>query len=158
MLVEFNGRKGDPHSFDRLEALLAGQAYRLCFWRVATDEINYRRFFDINELAAIRVEDPEVFQAVHELVLRFVQRGWVTGLRIDHPDGLWDPQQYFENLQQAYRRLAQLAESSEQECLSPRSPTNAIRTLCTSSSKRSWSATSRSIASGPSAARPATSI
>lgn len=105
VLVEFNGRVGEPHSFDRLEALLASQAYRLCFWRVATDEINYRRFFDINELAAIRVEDADVFRAAHELVLRFVERGWVTGLRIDHPDGLLDPQQYFEDLQAAYRRV-----------------------------------------------------
>jgi len=100
---EFNGRQGDPRSLDKLEALLADQAYRLCHWRVATDEINYRRFFDINALAAIRVEDPEVFQAVHAMVFRFVEQGWVTGLRIDHPDGLLDPLQYFEKLQQAFR-------------------------------------------------------
>lgn len=100
-----NGRRGDASSFDQLEKLLAQQAYRLCYWRVATDEINYRRFFDINELAAIRVEDPEVFEAVHQLVFRFIDAGWVTSLRIDHPDGLLDPQQYFENLQENYRRL-----------------------------------------------------
>ena len=98
-IAEFNGRPGDPRSFDRLEALLAEQAYRLSFWRVASDEINYRRFFDINELAAIRVEDPAVFRTTHELVFRFVSDGLVTGLRIDHPDGLHDPERYFADLQ-----------------------------------------------------------
>ena len=101
---EFNGRPGDPRSFDRLEALLAEQAYRLSFWRVAADEINYRRFFDINELAAIRVEDPAVFRTTHELVFRFISEGWVTGLRIDHPDGLHDPERYFADLQDEYLR------------------------------------------------------
>jgi len=103
-VAEFNGQAGNPRSFDRLEALLADQAYRLSFWRVATDEINYRRFFDINELAAIRVEDPEVFQKVHELLFRFFKQGCLTSLRIDHPDGLLDPQQYFVNLQEGFRR------------------------------------------------------
>ena len=98
-IVDFNGRRGEPHSFDRLEELLAEQAYRLCYWRVASDEINYRRFFDINALAAIRVEDPEVFRAVHAMIFKFIEQGWVTGLRIDHPDGLLDPQQYFTDLQ-----------------------------------------------------------
>jgi (1->4)-alpha-D-glucan 1-alpha-D-glucosylmutase len=99
-----NGRRGDPHSFDQLEALLAHQAYRLSYWRVATDEINYRRFFDINHLAAIRVEEPEVFEAVHGKILQLLRRGHVTGLRIDHPDGLFDPVQYFLDLQSACRR------------------------------------------------------
>jgi (1->4)-alpha-D-glucan 1-alpha-D-glucosylmutase len=94
-----NGRKGDPHSFDLLERLLADQAYRFSYWRVAADEINYRRFFDINELAAIRVEDPEVFSAVHALVFDLVRKGYVSGMRIDHPDGLFDPQKYFEDVQ-----------------------------------------------------------
>ena len=97
-LVEFNGHRGEPASFDLLEGFLDQQPYRLCYWRVATDEINYRRFFDVNELAAIRVEDPEVFRAVHEKVFQFLDRGWVTGLRIDHADGLLDPQAYLENL------------------------------------------------------------
>lgn len=99
VIAEYNGRPADPRSFDRLEALLAEQPYRLCYWRAATDEINYRRFFDINALAAIRVEDPDVFQAVHARVFRFLGEGWARGLRIDHPDGLLDPQAYFENLQ-----------------------------------------------------------
>jgi (1->4)-alpha-D-glucan 1-alpha-D-glucosylmutase len=102
-LRDLNGRPGDPKSFDRLEAFLAEQAYRLSFWRVAADEINYRRFFDINELAAIRVEEPEVFEAVHRLVVRLVGEGSVTGLRVDHPDGLFEPARYFRQLQRACR-------------------------------------------------------
>src|SRR5216684_1630749 len=101
-LKEINGIKGDSHSFDRLERLLEEQAYRLSFWHVATDEINYRRFFDINELAAIRVEEPEVFEAVHRLTLRLVQQRLITGLRIDHVDGLLDPGQYLRLLQERF--------------------------------------------------------
>ncbi len=100
-LSEMNGTKGVSESFDRLERLLADQPYRLSFWRVAADEINYRRFFDINELAAIRVEEPQVFAAVHELILRLIEQGFVTGLRIDHVDGLIDPAQYLADLQAA---------------------------------------------------------
>jgi (1->4)-alpha-D-glucan 1-alpha-D-glucosylmutase len=100
-LAEINGEAGNPRSFDRLEKLLESQAYRLSNWRVAMDEINYRRFFDINDLAAIRVEDAEVFSAVHALIFDLVRRGDVTGLRVDHPDGLADPEKYFRYLQDA---------------------------------------------------------
>lgn len=96
---KFNGVRGNPRSFDRLETLLTSQAYRLAFWQVAADEINYRRFFDINDLAAIRVEDPAVFTAVHQLIFRLMKEGWITGLRIDHVDGLFDPQSYFLDIQ-----------------------------------------------------------
>ena len=99
-LTDLNGTRGNPHSFDRLEKLLADQAYRLSFWHVAADEINYRRFFDINELAAIRIEEPAVFEAVHELTLRLINQGLVTGLRIDHADGLLDPGRYLQMLQE----------------------------------------------------------
>ena len=78
-------------------------AYRLSFWRVASDEINYRRFFDINDLAALSMEREEVFEAAHALVLRLVAEGKVDGLRIDHPDGLYDPRQYFRRLQERSR-------------------------------------------------------
>ncbi|MCW5893069.1 MAG: malto-oligosyltrehalose synthase [bacterium] len=98
VLAALNGRVGDPHSFDALEALLAVQAWRLSHWQVATDEINYRRFFDVNDLAAIRVEDPEVHAAVHAWVGTAVAKGWLDGLRIDHVDGLFDPQGYLERL------------------------------------------------------------
>jgi (1->4)-alpha-D-glucan 1-alpha-D-glucosylmutase len=99
-LVRINGEPGDPRSFDALDELLNAQSYRLAFWRVAAEEINYRRFFDVNDLAAIRVELPKVFDAVHRLALDLVSTGAVTGLRIDHPDGLYLPREYFEKLQQ----------------------------------------------------------
>lgn len=95
----FNGRRGDPRSFDFLDRLLDAQVYRLAHWRVAADEINYRRFFDINELAAIRMERNPVFREAHRLVLELVGAGKVTGLRLDHPDGLHNPAQYFRALQ-----------------------------------------------------------
>jgi (1->4)-alpha-D-glucan 1-alpha-D-glucosylmutase len=98
-LARLNGRKGRPESFDLLEELIGNQAYRLSFWRVASDEINYRRFFDVNELAALRVEERAVFTAAHEVVLRYVRRGLVTGLRVDHVDGLLDPLKYLNDLQ-----------------------------------------------------------
>ena len=82
--------------------MIEAQPYRLAFWRVAGEEINYRRFFDIDKLAAIRVELPEVFQATHQLIFRFLAEGRATGLRVDHPDGLWDPAAYFRQLQQSY--------------------------------------------------------
>ena len=103
-LTIINGTPGDPRSFDALDALLSDQAYRLAFWRVAAEEINYRRFFDVNDLAAIRVELPEVFDEAHRLLLELVAAGAVTGLRIDHPDGLYLPNEYFEKLQ---RRAAE---------------------------------------------------
>src|SRR5437016_2059537 len=94
-----NGHVGDPRSFDRLDELLNAQSYRLPFWQVAAEEINYRRFFDVNDLAAIRMELPEVFDAAHKLLFELVGSGAVTGLRIDHPDGLYLPRDYFEKLQ-----------------------------------------------------------
>jgi (1->4)-alpha-D-glucan 1-alpha-D-glucosylmutase len=99
-VVQINGTPGDPRSFDALDRLVSDQAYRLSFWRVAAEEINYRRFFDINDLAAIRMELPEVFDAAHQLVLELVGSRAVTGLRIDHPDGLYLPREYFTKLQQ----------------------------------------------------------
>src|SRR5262249_28475687 len=91
----FNGTSGDPRSFDLLDALIERQAYRLAFWKVAAEEINYRRFFDINDLAAIRMELPEVFRSTHQVLFRLLAEGKATGLRIDHPDGLRDPAGYF---------------------------------------------------------------
>ena len=98
-LAAINGEHGKPRSFDALEALLAEQAYRLSYWGVAAEEINYRRFFDINDLAAIRIEEPKVLEAVHEKAFQLVREGKVTGLRIDHVDGLFDPRRYLEELQ-----------------------------------------------------------
>ena len=94
-----NGTPGDPSSFDALHALLEAQAYRLSYWRAASHEINYRRFFDVNTLAGLRVEEPEVFEATHVLLGRLLREGSVQGVRVDHPDGLFDPRKYFEMLQ-----------------------------------------------------------
>ncbi len=100
VLADYNGggRPGHAALFHRL---LEAQAWRLAYWRVAADEINYRRFFDINDLAALRMEKEEVFRATHGKVLELVADGRVQGLRIDHPDGLYDPAAYFERLQAA---------------------------------------------------------
>ena len=98
----FNGVNGKPRSFDLLDKLLDGQAYRLAHWRVSSEEINYRRFFDINSLAAVRMEDPEVFEHAHRLPLRLLAEGKINGLRIDHPDGLAYPRRYFGLLQDAH--------------------------------------------------------
>lgn len=97
----FNGVKGEPRTFDPLDRLLDDQAYRLAYWRVAAEEINYRRFFDVNELAAIRTEDPLVFAATHHLVLRLLAEKKITGIRLDHVDGLYDPAGYLRRLQHA---------------------------------------------------------
>jgi (1->4)-alpha-D-glucan 1-alpha-D-glucosylmutase len=86
---------------DALDALLARQNYRVAFWRVATEEVDYRRFFDISTLVGLRMEQPHVFDETHELVLRLVAEGTVTGLRVDHPDGLRDPEGYLRRLYEA---------------------------------------------------------
>jgi (1->4)-alpha-D-glucan 1-alpha-D-glucosylmutase len=99
---QINGRVGNPHSFDALDQLLTAQCYRLAYWHIASDEINYRRFFDINDLAAMVMEREDVFVQTHALTLRLLAQGKVAGLRIDHPDGLFDPEQYFHRLQSHY--------------------------------------------------------
>jgi (1->4)-alpha-D-glucan 1-alpha-D-glucosylmutase len=109
----FNGVKNEPGSFDLLDKLLSEQLYRLSFWRVATEEINYRRFFDINELASIRMEDPDVFRETHRLIFRLIREGKVTGLRIDHPDGLYNPSEYFHRLQKSCFVQLRLANREE---------------------------------------------
>jgi 4-alpha-glucanotransferase/(1->4)-alpha-D-glucan 1-alpha-D-glucosylmutase len=105
-VAEINGRPDERASFDALDALIEAQAYRLANWRTAADEINYRRFFDINELAALRMEEPAVFEATHRHVLALAAAGKVDALRIDHPDGLADPADYFARLQDEFVALA----------------------------------------------------
>ncbi len=115
-VVRFNGNVQDTSSFDLLDSLIHQQAYRPAFWRVATEEINYRRFFDINDLAAIRVELKEVFAATHQLIFQLLAQGKGRGLRIDHPDGLWDPPGYFRQLQAGFvtqRVLALLGDAAD---------------------------------------------
>lgn len=81
--------------------LLDRQHYRLAYWKVADEELNYRRFFDVGTLVAIRVERPEVFDATHRLVTELVRDGLVDALRVDHPDSLADPRGYFRRLHEA---------------------------------------------------------
>ncbi len=83
---------------DQMDTLLERQNYRLAFWRTASQDLDYRRFFDINTLAALRTEDERVFADTHALVLHWLKAGVLDGLRIDHPDGLRDPQGYFDRL------------------------------------------------------------
>ncbi|MBS3803207.1 MAG: malto-oligosyltrehalose synthase [Oleiphilaceae bacterium] len=85
-----------------MHELLERQAYRLAHWRVASDEINYRRFFDINDLACLRQEEPAVFEETHKLALNLLHQDKVQGLRIDHPDGLYNPAEYFRRLQEPH--------------------------------------------------------
>jgi (1->4)-alpha-D-glucan 1-alpha-D-glucosylmutase len=101
-LERINGIEGDAKSFDRLHELLEAQPYRLAYWRVSSEEINYRRFFDINDLVGLRMENPEVFAATHCLIRRMLARGEVTGLRVDHADGMFNPRQYLIRLQLLY--------------------------------------------------------
>lgn len=103
-LVErLNGTAGQPRSFDALHDLLEAQHYRLAYWKNAADEINYRRFFDVNDLAALAMERQDVFDATHRFIFQLIGEGKVTGLRLDHPDGLYDPATYFDRLQDRYR-------------------------------------------------------
>ncbi len=96
----FNGEPGNPESFNQLDELLKEQFFRLSYWKVGNEELNYRRFFTVNELISLRVEEEEVFQSVHELILEFVNDGKITGLRIDHIDGLYDPTAYLTRLRE----------------------------------------------------------
>lgn len=97
-------RLNAPEGRDALDALHDAQAWRLAYWRMAADEINYRRFFDVNDLGALRIEDEAVFEAVQGKALDLAAAGWIDGFRIDHPDGLRDPAGYFERLQRGYAR------------------------------------------------------
>ncbi len=109
----FNGTAGQPCSFNLLDELLNQQAYRLASWKVASEEINYRRFFDINDLAAIRVEECSVFDATHEVIFKLLRDGAATGVRIDHVDGLYDPGGYLQHLQSWARRELNDGSSTE---------------------------------------------
>jgi (1->4)-alpha-D-glucan 1-alpha-D-glucosylmutase len=105
-VAQINGVPGEAASYDALDELCTAQVYRLCNWKAAGDEVNYRRFFDINELAALCIEDPDAFYQTHRLVLRLVAEGSAVGLRVDHIDGLFAPEQYLWRLQWGY--LAEL--------------------------------------------------
>lgn len=105
-----NGQKGDPRSFDRLDSILNRQFYRLTFWKTGLKDLNYRRFFDVSSLISLRTELPEVFQSTHARVLQMVKEGAVTGLRIDHIDGLYDPRAYLARVRRHTGRFYVIVE------------------------------------------------
>ncbi len=86
---------------DLLHEFLEQQNYRVAYWRMASRDLGYRRFFDINSLVGLRIEHERVFEATHKLVRNWVAEGRLTGLRVDHPDGLRDPLEYFQRLRAA---------------------------------------------------------
>jgi (1->4)-alpha-D-glucan 1-alpha-D-glucosylmutase len=97
-LAHFNGTPGNPPGFDDLDKLMTEQMFRLAFWKVADEEINYRRFFNINELISVRVEDPEILNMTHALIGKLLSEEHIDGVRIDHIDGLFDPEGYLGEL------------------------------------------------------------
>jgi (1->4)-alpha-D-glucan 1-alpha-D-glucosylmutase len=106
-LEDFSVVPGDPRSADALDLLLADQFYRLAYWRVAVDEVNYRRFFDINDLAGLRVEDAAVLGQTHRLAFEWIAAGTLQGLRIDHIDGLYNPGGYCNLIKERADALGQ---------------------------------------------------
>ncbi|MBU0767557.1 MAG: malto-oligosyltrehalose synthase, partial [Proteobacteria bacterium] len=96
----FNGIKGKPDSFDALDKVLSEQFFRLSFWKVASEEINYRRFFTVNEFISVKVEDEAVFNHTHQLIFKLINEGVLSGLRVDHIDGLYDPMVYLKKLRE----------------------------------------------------------
>jgi (1->4)-alpha-D-glucan 1-alpha-D-glucosylmutase len=103
-LARFRGKKGDAESWRALDNLIADQNWRVADFRAAADEVNYRRFFNISELAGIRMELPEVFSQAHSLVFRLIEEDLLDGLRLDHIDGLFDPKGYCLKLRQTAPR------------------------------------------------------
>ncbi|MFB3925648.1 MAG: malto-oligosyltrehalose synthase [Syntrophales bacterium] len=100
-ICAINGRKGYPESRDLLDSLAASQYFRLSFWKSADQEINYRRFFTVNQLISVRVESELVFRDTHAFLLKLVREGKITGLRVDHVDGLYDPARYLHRLRES---------------------------------------------------------
>ena len=105
----FNGVPGNSESYNLLDRLLSEQVYKLSFWKVAAEEINYRRFFNINELITLRAEDEHVFGKTHSLVFNLIGYG-ITGLRVDHIDGLFDPLEYLTRLKERSGGIYTVAE------------------------------------------------
>jgi (1->4)-alpha-D-glucan 1-alpha-D-glucosylmutase len=114
----FNGEPGKPETFNLLDNLLQEQFFRLSYWKVGNEELNYRRFFTVNGLISLRVEDQTVFDVSHELILKLLKEEKISGLRIDHIDGLYDPTQYLKRLREAagdaYITVEKILEPAEQ--------------------------------------------
>ncbi|MGJ3247633.1 MAG: malto-oligosyltrehalose synthase [Elainellaceae cyanobacterium] len=114
----FNGTVGDPSSFDLLDAMLSNQYFRLAFWKVGAEELNYRRFFTVNDLICLSIDDPKVFKLTHSLIHELVESGAFNGVRIDHIDGLYNPKQYLQRLRDqvgdAYITVEKILEPGEE--------------------------------------------
>ncbi|HHP7244104.1 MAG TPA: alpha-amylase family glycosyl hydrolase, partial [Elainellaceae cyanobacterium] len=114
----FNGTVGDPSSFDLLDAMLSNQYFRLAFWKVGAEELNYRRFFTVNDLICLSIDDPKVFKLTHSLIHELVESDAFNGVRIDHIDGLYNPKQYLQRLREqvgdAYITLEKILEPGEE--------------------------------------------
>ncbi|PZV10351.1 MAG: malto-oligosyltrehalose synthase [Leptolyngbya sp.] len=117
-VISFNGIANDPESFNLLDSLLSEQFYRLSSWKVGAEEINYRRFFTVNELISVKVETTKVFHKTHVLIEQWIKDGKVTGLRVDHIDGLYHPAEYLERLREkvgdVYITVEKILELQEQ--------------------------------------------
>lgn len=99
LIRSVNGSRDNPSTLLQLDRILAVQPYRLAYWKIGLEEVNYRRFFGLNEFVGVRVEDPRVFEDRHHSIFELVHQGRITGLRIDHVDGLFDPRAYLHQLQ-----------------------------------------------------------
>jgi len=100
LISTYNGIPGDAHSLNKLDELLSEQHYKLSFWKVGNEELNYRRFFTINGLLSVHIEEQEVFDHTHQLIFQLINSGQITGLRVDHVDGLYDPVTYLNKIRQ----------------------------------------------------------
>jgi len=116
-IATFNGQVGQPDSFNLLDSLLNEQYYRIAFWKVGAEEMNYRRFFTVNELISVKVEEARVFHSTHTLIQKLVEEKVFTGVRIDHIDGLYNPKQYLDRLREklgdTYITVEKILELSE---------------------------------------------
>jgi (1->4)-alpha-D-glucan 1-alpha-D-glucosylmutase len=110
VLGELNGVKDEPRTFDKLDELLARQHFRFSFWKVGNEELNYRRFFTVNDLVGLRTEESEVFEFLHGRIVGLVRAGKISGLRIDHLDGLSAPLAYIRKLRESLPDVYVVAE------------------------------------------------
>lgn len=112
-----DGADSDPARFDLLHSMLSNQFFRLSFWKVGAEELNYRRFFTVNELICVSIDDPKVFEITHSLIQELVEQGRIDGVRIDHIDGLYNPKRYLERLRKslgnAYITVEKILEPGE---------------------------------------------